>query len=143
MKPVPEINDLTRGYWHAAVNGELKIQRCDDCSHWQHFPREQCNVCGGKSLSYQAVSGQGVIETWSLICRSFVEGFQDESPYVVAWIGLKEQPGLRVFANLFDVNKQVVKNDVDLAIGQTVRVFFTAREGFGQMPNFYLFDEGE
>lgn len=138
MKPAPDINDLTRGYWHWAVNGELKIQRCSDCQHWQHFPREQCSRCGGDSLTYQVVAGEGKIETYSLICRSFVEGFQEETPYVVAWIALLEQPGLRIFSNIFDAEKKLLKDDAGIDIGQSVKVFFEEREGFGLMPNFYL-----
>lgn len=130
-KPCPVVNSLTAPYWEAAARGELRIQRCQDCRYWIHFPEPRCPQCGGKSLAFEATRGEGKIETFSLIHRSFVEGFQANC-YAIAWIALPEQDHLRVMSNIVDCRLE------DIAIGKPVTLCFEQRGDFGQLPQFTL-----
>jgi len=114
----------------AAARGELAIQRCRACRRWIHFPEAACPACGSADLAFEPVSGEGKVETFSVIHKSFVPEFQGREPYVIAWIGLPEQPGLRVFGNVVGVAPE------DVSIGMAVEVFFEARDGHGALPNF-------
>jgi len=76
------------------------------------------------------VSGEGTVETFSVIHKSFVPEFQGREPYVIAWIGLPEQPGLRVFGNVVGTATE------DVSIGMPVEVFFEVRDGHAALPNF-------
>jgi uncharacterized OB-fold protein len=105
------------------------IQRCQDCAHWIHFPEPRCPSCGGASFVFAPVSGEGRVETFSVIHRSFVAEFADRTPYVIAWVGLPEQEGLRVFANVTGCGPDQV------AIGMPVTVCFEQRDGRA-VPNF-------
>ena len=120
---------LTRPYWEAAARGELAIQRCRSCQRWIHFPEPICPACGGSDLGFEPVSGQGVVETFSVIHRSFVPEFAERTPYAIAWIGLPEQPGLRVFGNVTGCDPE------EVAIGMEVEVWFEQRDG-QVLPNF-------
>ena len=97
---MPNRSPLTAPYWDAAARGELAIQRCRSCGRWIHFPEPRCPKCGGGDLAFETVSGQGKVETFSVIHRAFNPTFADRTPYVIAWIGLPEQAGLRVFGNV-------------------------------------------
>lgn len=130
-KPRPIINALTAPYWQAASRGELALQRCRSCRHWIHFPEPRCPQCGSQSLHYEKVSGKGVIESFSEIHRSFVEGFNSE-PYTIAWVSLPEQQSLRVMTNIINCNVR------DIAIDQAVELCFQQRGEFGQLPQFTL-----
>jgi uncharacterized OB-fold protein len=130
-KPQPVINALTEPYWLAVSRGELTLQRCESCRHWIHFPEPRCPQCGSKSLAFEQVSGSGEVESFSVIHRSFVEGYADE-PYVIAWISLPEQENLRVMSNIINCSTE------DVEIGQAVELCFEQRGDFGQIPQFAL-----
>ena len=121
---------LFQPYLDASARGELAIQRCRACRRWIHFPESSCPACGSTELAFEPVSGQGTVETFSVIHKSFVPEFQGREPYVIAWIGLPEQPGLRVFGNIVDAAPE------DMSIGMAVEVFFETRDGHGALPNF-------
>jgi len=128
-KRVPEPSALTRPYWDAATRGELVIQRCGECRHWIHFPELRCPHCASQSLGYERVSGRGIVETFTVVHRSFAPGFEAETPYVVAWIALPEQAGLRTMANVTGCAVE------EVAIGMPVEVYFEPR-GELKLPNF-------
>jgi uncharacterized OB-fold protein len=123
------VSERGEAYWDGAARGELVIQRCGDCGHWIHFPEPACPSCGSERLGFEPVSGVGTIETFSVIHRSFVPEFADRTPYVIAWIALPEQAGLRVFANVTDCEPR------EVAIGMPVEVCFEQRDGRA-VPNF-------
>jgi uncharacterized OB-fold protein len=123
------VTSLSHQYWDGAARGELVIQRCRGCARWIHFPEPVCPSCGGTDFSFEPVSGQGTVETFSVIHRSFVPAFADRVPYVIAWVGLPEQAGLRVFANVTGCGPDQV------AIGMAVEVCFEPRDG-RTVPNF-------
>ena len=121
---------ITAPYWDGAARGELVIQRCRNCLHWIHFPEPVCPTCGGADFTFEAVSGRGKVETFTVIHRSFVPAFAERTPYVVAWVGLVEQQGLRAFGNVTGCAPDKV------AIGMVVEVFFEACDGKEALPNF-------
>ncbi len=120
---------LTQPYRDAAAGGQLAIQRCSACRRWIHFPESACPACGCADLGFEPVSGQGKVETFSVIHKSFLPEFQGREPYVIAWIALPEQPGLRVFGNVAGAAN-------DVFIGMDVEVFFEVRDGKAALPNF-------
>jgi uncharacterized OB-fold protein len=124
------VTDLFRPYRDAAARGELALQRCQACRRWIHFPESACPACGSADLGFEPVSGQGKVETFSVIHKSFVPEFQGREPYVIAWIGLPEQQGLRVFGNVVGAAPE------EVSIGMDVEVFFETRDGHGALPNF-------
>lgn len=133
-RPAPEVTPDAAAYWQAAAAGELKLQRCSECRLWIHFPEIRCPGCGGLQLEFELVSGRGTIEAFTVIHRSFVPGF--DPPYIVAWISLPEQAGLRVMAN-------VMTSDItSVAIGAPVELCFEERDNFGPVPQFKLIEEG-
>ena len=134
VRPVP--NELTRPYWAAASRGQLALQRCQDCAAFTHPPVERCRSCGSMRRDFETVSGRGEVETFSVVYRTFAPGFADQVPYVIAWIALDEQPGLRVFGNLPGVSGSEVR------VGLRVEVGFEVIEGFGLVPCFRPSGEG-
>ena len=128
-KPLPQPTPLTEGYWRGVANRQLELQRCQDCRLWIHFPELRCPRCGGAALSYELVLGIGAVESFSIVARSFVEGFAAE-PYVIAWVELPEQPALRCFANI------VCCDPAEVFIGMPVKAVYEDRPGFGVIAQF-------
>ncbi len=132
-KPIPTPNTLTAPYWQAAQRSELHLQHCQECHHWIHPPQRCCPHCHTANLLFETVSGLGKVESFSVIYRSFAEGFSEDLPYAIAWIELVEQKGLRLFSNISGCPIE------DIYIGMPVNVFFEERSGFGKIPNFKKF----
>lgn len=130
-KPNPIVTALTQPYWDAIAQGTLALQRCSACRHWVHFPEPLCPRCAEHALHFEPVSGVGVIESFSVVHRSFVEGFGTD-PYVIAWVALPEQAGLRLMTNIVNCNIE------EITIGAQVTLCFEQRGDFGDIPQFTL-----
>lgn len=127
---LPEPTAATEPYWAAARRGELTLQRCRHCRLFIHFPEDECPGCGRDDLAWERVSGRGAVHAFTVIHRTFVPGFEERTPYVVAWIELEEQAGLRVLGNVLGVDPAGVH------VGLPVEVIFEELDGFGPIPNF-------
>jgi len=129
MKPEPLIEDLTRFYWEGAREGELLVQRCDDCAYLQHPPDVACANCLSLALTPVPVSGRATLYSFVIAQRAFSPAFADEVPYVVALVELAERPGLRVLTSVVDAEH------ADLTIGMELELTFEDR-GEWRVPQF-------
>src|SRR3954462_15824753 len=103
-KPLPVPDAHSEGYWKAAAEHVLAIQRCDHCGRYAHPPLVVCKACQSTrpAFHFEPVSGRGRIHTWTVMRDSFLPAFKPDVPYVVVVVELEEQKGLRVMANLKD-----------------------------------------
>ncbi|RYE44685.1 Zn-ribbon domain-containing OB-fold protein [Rhodococcus jostii] len=132
-RTAPEPSELARPFWEGCNEGRLLIQRCRTCGTFIHHPEPECTRCRGTSLFFDEVSGRGRIDTFTVVHRSFVPGYQDVTPYVVGWILLPEQRNLRVFSAI--LGEGVTAR---VAIDAPVEVRFEDVAGFGAVPVFEL-----
>jgi uncharacterized OB-fold protein len=128
VHPLP--SSLTAGYWEAAARRKLALQRCGSCGRFVHLPQPWCPDCGAGDLAYEEVSGRGWVHTFSVVHRTFAPGFDRRVPYVVGWVDLPEQEGLRAFGNVGGCAVE------EVAIGLPVTVCFEEVPGFGLVPNW-------
>ena len=91
--PTPE----TQHYWDGAKAGELRLQRCDACSHAYFPPRPFCPECGSRDVSVFRASGRATLHSY-VINHMKAPGF--EPPYTVAVVELEEGP--RLMSNILD-----------------------------------------
>lgn len=77
-------------FWEATRERRLLIQLCRTCSRHQHYPRVLCTGCGGSELDFVEASGQGVVDSFTVVHRAPAAGF--DPPYVVARVRLAEGP---------------------------------------------------
>ena len=93
-RPLPAIDAENEYYWTAGANGRLLIARCGDCQFWIHPPSPVCRRCHGTNLAPQAVSGRGVVFTYTVNHQRWRPDL--EVPFVGASVELIEQAHLRV-----------------------------------------------
>ena len=77
-KPLPAVDDLTQPFWDAAKRHELMLQRCKDCSYFNHPPRLACDACQSQQLDFEHVSGRGSIYSFTVMHQPNIAGFEDE-----------------------------------------------------------------
>lgn len=130
-RPLPVPQDWDRGYWEAAAQHRLVVQRCASCARVRSFPRLGCPDCGSLDFGWQEVSGEGTIYSWTRLRRMFHPDFA-ELPLVTCVVELIDEPAVHLVANLVDVD-----HDSDPVIGAAVSVMF---EAFGDavLPQFRL-----
>jgi uncharacterized OB-fold protein len=96
--PVPQVNDDNRAFWTSGRDGELRIDRCNDCGYYIHPPSPRCPRCLSESVAPSPVSGRGRIYTYTVNRRAWSPGL--EVPYVIAIVQLDEQADLRLMTNI-------------------------------------------
>ena len=126
--PVPD--DVSAPYWAAAARHVLTMARCGKCATLTLPPDVVCTACGSTDPGFEftAVSGRGVVRSWTVVRQAFLPGF--EVPFVLVDVELTEQVELRVIGRLLD--------NVEPVLGAPVRVAFEDLADGIAVPAFEL-----
>ncbi|RGE23652.1 Zn-ribbon domain-containing OB-fold protein [Leucobacter sp. wl10] len=108
---------LTQRFWDAANDDELLIQRCRDCGHRQHYPRNICTGCWSEQLEWQAASGRGTVWTFTVVEKPGHPAWAGETPYTIALVELEEGP--RLMTRLIDCAPDGVAVGMDVVLRPT------------------------
>jgi uncharacterized OB-fold protein len=134
-RPRPVPSELTSGFWAAAAQHVLSVQRCRDCGLRFHPPVPVCSRCYSEDLGFDPVSGSGVVHSFTVMTEALVPGFESVLPLVVVAVELVEQEGLVLVSNLVDLD------GVEVPIGARVEVVFEdLPDDGGALPQFRLRD---
>jgi uncharacterized OB-fold protein len=115
-KPLPRIDEESRGWWEALARHELYFQRCRDCGMRRLYPRALCPACLSSATEWVRASGRGTIYTFTATHQNQAAGFREELPYVLAIVELEEGP--RLMTNVVGCAPDAVR------IGMPVEVVF-------------------
>lgn len=121
-------NGDSEAYWRGAREGRLLLQSCRNCGAVQFPPRGQCARCWEADLEWTEASGEGAVESFTVVSRAPTPSFRDRVPYVVASVQLQE--GVRMITNVIGDDALAVQ------IGDRVRVAFEANAEGDVMPQF-------
>jgi uncharacterized OB-fold protein len=116
QRPEPPLTERTGQYWRSGADGRLRLATCQDCGWRLHPPRPVCPKCRGRDISFEPVSGRGVVYSWTINQYAWFPGMPP--PYVVADVELEEQEGLRIMTNIVGGAPEAVR------IGMPVSVEF-------------------
>ena len=83
------LNAVLYAHW---ARGELRLQRCDDCSTWRHPPRYLCARCGSSRFTWARSEGRARVFSWTITHRAVDPAF--EPPYAIVVAELGEGPRL-------------------------------------------------
>lgn len=101
VKPVPQPDGVTRPFWESLKAHRMQIQRCNDTGTYFFYPRGLSPFTLSDNVSWEPVSGRGVIHAFTIVHQNRAPGFVDELPYVVAMVDLEE--GARLMTNIVEV----------------------------------------
>lgn len=114
---VPDYGDPDSvGFWNWCQRRQLRIQQCDRCGHFIHFPAPICPRCLSAKTHWAEVSGRGRIYAMTIVHHAISEVFKSRIPYAVAWIELEEQYGLRLLTNVVDCDVHALRIDMPVEI---------------------------
>ena len=118
VRLIPPSTELTQPYWDAARQQQLVVQQCGDCGHRLFPPGANCPKCGSTQLTWQPVSGKGVIYTYTIAHRPPHPVLAEQCPLAIAVVELEEGP--RMMSNVIDCDPHTVE------VGMQVQVAFEA-----------------
>ena len=127
-RPLPAPDLDSKPYWDAARQHKLMMQKCRSCGHISFPPHHYCRGCRGSDLEWTEVSGKGTVYTFSIMHDNLVRGL--DPPFVLAQVELEEQSGLRLIANIQEVDPKAVR------IGMPVRLIFEDVSADISLPQF-------
>jgi uncharacterized OB-fold protein len=127
-KPLPRLDEESKGYWEACQRHELVVQRCGSCGTLRHYPRALCPNCLSDRVEWQRCSGRGTVYTFTVTHQNQAPGFRDALPYVLAYVELDE--GVRLLTNIVECAPDAVR------IGMPVEVVFEAATPEITLPRF-------
>jgi uncharacterized OB-fold protein len=108
--------------------GEIRMQQCEACARFIFFPRTICPHCGGGSLAWKAVSGDGIIYSATTTRQKPERG----GDYAIVLVDLAE--GVRMMSRVIGINASNVR------IGMPVRAVI---EEAGDGPCAVVFKPAE
>ena len=127
-KPQPSPTPTSQPYWDGLARGEVRVQRCDVCGHWAHYPRHRCPVCLSDRLTWHPVEPEGTVYTFTVARRPTAPPFADDVPQVIAVVEL--DVGVRMTTTLVDVDAD------DVRVGMRVTAVF---DGGPERPTLLRF----
>ncbi|MDB5967863.1 MAG: DNA-binding protein [Hydrocarboniphaga sp.] len=119
-RALPQLTPLTEPFWKGGADGQLRLQRCAACQRFMHPPRPICINCYSRELTWEVISGRGVVESFTINHQPWRPDLKD--PYVIAIVSLAEQSDLRLTTNIIGCDADKVH------IGLVVQVRFVAIE---------------
>lgn len=125
--PLPALDPGNSAFWTGGGSGDLLICRCGSCHRWLHPPVPVCRFCLSTDVTAQPSGGRGAVLTYTVNRQPWLPSLPP--PYVIAVVGLDDDPDLRVTSRLLDVQPE------EVSIGMRVRVRFE-RTGDVWLPLF-------
>ncbi|MET0376102.1 MAG: OB-fold domain-containing protein [Rhizorhabdus sp.] len=120
IRILPDLTPENTAFWTGGERGELMIAHCDACDHAIHPPELICPICLSRSVTARPAAGTGTIYSFTINYQPWLPNLP--VPYALAVVDLDGEPGVRLTAQLLEVEPDSV------AIGQKVRVTFTQAE---------------
>lgn len=120
MRPLPRLDSLNRDFWTGGAQDELRIMCCGDCGTFIHPPRPVCRNCLSENVAPKAVSGTGVVDTFTINHQKWHPMM--EVPFVIARVALDGAPGVYLTTNIVGC----AVDQVD--IGDRVKVKFEQQD---------------
>ena len=127
-KPLPRIDEESKGFWEACRRHELYLQRCRACGRLRYYPRALCPSCLSDRSEWVRSAGTGTVYTFTVTHQNQSAGFRDALPYVMAYVELAE--GVRMLSNIVGCAPDEVR------IGMPVEVVFEDATPEITLPRF-------
>jgi uncharacterized OB-fold protein len=117
-KPRPAPTPTSQPFWDGLAHGEIRVQHCDACGAWVHYPRHRCPHCLADRLSWHVVGRDATVYTFTVGRRPTAAPFADEVPQLIAVVELTV--GVRMTTTLVGVRPD------DVHVGMPVTAVFDA-----------------
>ena len=131
--PGPALEPTTAGFWLAAGEGRLVIQRCANCGQHRHPPTEVCYICQSLDWEWDEQPGTGTVFSYTWTDAPVVASLAELGPYNIAVIELDSTKGVvRLLSRVVGIERE------QLQVGIPVTVDFDPFTDDVALPVFRL-----
>ena len=116
--PLPKPDAVSQFFWDGCNERKLLVQRCNSCGRYNHPPRIVCPNCLSADIVPTEVSGEGVVDTFTIPLQPYDPYYAAQVPYTLAVVELAEQRSLKMLTNVVDIEPD------DVRVGMPVQVVF-------------------
>jgi uncharacterized OB-fold protein len=127
-KIIPQVTDELRPFFEGARNGRLVVQKCESCGKLRFPPAQVCAECMSRNLSWVAVSGRGMVYSYTIMHRAYHPAFAAKVPYALVVVELEE--GGKITSNVVGIDPHRLK------CGMPVEVIFEKFTDEVVLPKF-------
>jgi uncharacterized protein len=113
--PQPGWSPLTEGYWKAAHDGRLVVQRCTNCGTHRWPPSYACYRCQSTEWAWDDVPGTGTVFSYTWADTRAVGDSPLYNITVVELDGTQGEP-VRVLSRVLDVDKEQLRCDLPVVV---------------------------
>jgi uncharacterized OB-fold protein len=114
-KPIPHPTPETQDFWDGAKEGNLRLQRCKDCSDVYFPPRPFCPKCSSRNVESFTASGKGRLYSYVINHRP-APGFEADAPYAIAVVELDEGPRMMTSITGVEQTPEALPLDMPLQV---------------------------
>lgn len=125
--PLPQATPETQHFWDGTLEGELRLQRCDDCDHVYFPPRPFCPACASHAVNIEVAGGKAKLYSYIINHRPH-PAFA--GPYAIAVVELEEGP--RMMTNIVDVEQTPEALILDMPLEVTFKRVAGPASGAGE-----------
>jgi uncharacterized OB-fold protein len=93
-KPVPIPTSTSRPFWDGLAEGQILIQYSPSTDQWVFYPRVLAPKALADDLEWRAVSGAGVLYTFTVARHPTAPPWAGDVPQILAVVELEEGPRL-------------------------------------------------
>jgi uncharacterized OB-fold protein len=122
-------------FYEAVRAGHLAFPCCGNCGQFHWYPKPSCPHCGSEDIHWTAITGHGVIHTFTVVRYAFSAEVKDKLPYVVVFVEFADAPGVRFVSDL------LVDPVQSIHIGARVEPVFTTGDPTVTTVDFRLADQ--
>lgn len=107
--------DLDAAFYRAGLaDGNVLLQRCDECGKVRFPPLPTCPYCASRAVSVITAVGTGRVYSWVTVRQALTPEAAADVPYAVAVVELAE--GCRVFGRLRDIDRVECEQPVRIVV---------------------------
>jgi uncharacterized OB-fold protein len=108
--PGPRLEPTTQGFWLAAGEGRLVIQRCAGCGTHRHPPTEVCYECGSLDWGWDEQPGTGSVFSYTWTDTPVLPSLANLGAYNISVIELDSTKGVvRLLSRVADATREQVR----------------------------------
>lgn len=100
--PPPVVFPGDEPFWEGTARGQCMAKRCTACGSAHFYPRSHCPRCGSRETEWFALSGTGVVYSYTIVPRS---------PRPLAPVIIDTPEGLRLHSVVTDADVQALRID--------------------------------
>jgi len=82
---------VAKKFYDSLAEKKIYGVKCGDCSAWTFPPKSACQQCGSQNISWQQISGEGMVHYYSTSILPPAK-FAEYAPYAYGNVILKEGP---------------------------------------------------